>query len=174
MNPDRERWNEKIRIGGSPDRPSVRLMMHRARLTPGRALDVAGGCGENGTILALAGWRVTLVDLSEEALVRARARAAELRTAVSLVHGDALRLPFRGPFETIVVTKFLERSIAGELIRLLAPGGTLFAETLTKGLPEPYCIRPGEFATLFQGLEALVDAEEGDSAVYLGRKPTHA
>jgi len=169
MHPDRARWNEKHRRGGH-DRPSIPLLMYQGRLTRGRALDLAGGCGENASILALAGWRVTLVDISDEALVRARRRAAELRADVCLVQGDALRLPVRGPFETIVVTNYLERSIAGDLMRLLAPGGTLLCDQPMKGLPEPYCVKPGEFACLFAGLEVLLDSQDGDVAVFIGRR----
>lgn len=169
MNPDRARWNEKYRAGGH-DLPCIPLIMHQGRLSKGRALDVAGGVGENAAILALAGWRVTLVDLSDEAVRRARARARELRADLTIVQGDALRLPFRGPFETIVVSHFLERSIAPELVRLLAPGGTLFAATATTGLPEPYRIKAGEFAQLFGALEVVLDTLEDDRCVFIGRK----
>jgi 2-polyprenyl-3-methyl-5-hydroxy-6-metoxy-1,4-benzoquinol methylase len=169
MNPERARWNEKHRRGGH-DAPSVRLIMHLGRLTRGRALDVAGGAGDNAAVLALAGWQVTLADLSDEALSRAGARTRELRADVRLVQADALRLPFRGPFETIVVTDFLERSIAPALAALMAPGGTIFAETFRRGLPEVYCVGAGEFARLFPGLEPVLEAEEGDRAVFIGRK----
>ena len=168
MHPDRRRWNEKYR-GGGHDTPSVALIMYQGRLTRGRALDVAGGSGENAALLALAGWQVTLADLSDEALLRARARAAELKANVHIVHADALHLPFRSRFDTIVVTKFLERSIAGSLIALLAPDGTLFAETLTQGIPAPYLVQPGEFARLFGTLETVLDTHDGKKAVFIGR-----
>ena len=169
MHPDRERWNEKYRKGVH-DTPSIALIMHQGRLTRGRALDVAGGGGENAAILALAGWTVTLADLSDEALAAARRRAGALKADVRMVQADALRLPFRGPFETIVVTKYLERSIAAILVGLLAPGGTLFAETLTRGLPDPYLVRPGEFARLFGSLETVLDSSTERKAVFIGRK----
>lgn len=169
MNPDRAKWNEKFRRGGH-DLPSIPLIMYQGRLTRGRALDVAGGLGENAAILALAGWKVTLLDLSDEAVRRARTRARELKADFHAVQADALRLPFRGPFETVVVTHFLERSIAPELVRLLAPGGTLFASTLTRGLPERYCVKGGEYAQLFGALEVVLDTLDGDQAVFIGRK----
>ncbi len=169
MNPDRGRWNEKYR-GGGHDRPSIPLIMHQGRLAPGRALDLAGGGGENAAILALAGWRVTLADLSDEALDRARARAAQLRADVRLVQADALRLPFRGPFETIVVTNYLDRAIAPEIVWLLAPGGTLFAEQPTEGLPDRYLAAPGEFARLFGDLQTVLDDRRDGRAIFIGRK----
>lgn len=171
MNADRERWNEKYRKGGH-DRPSIPLIMYQGRLTRGRALDLAGGGGENAAILALAGWNVTLADISDEALARARDRARQLRADVGLVQADALRLPLRGPFETIVITNYLERAIAGEIVRLLAPGGTLFAEQPMSGLPEPYLVKAGELAQLFGGLDVVLDTQENDRAIFIGRKRT--
>ncbi len=169
MNPDRARWNEKF-AGGGHDTPSIALLMYQGRLARGRALDVAGGLGENAAVLALAGWKVTMVDLSDAAVARARERARELRADVRIVQAVALRLPFRGPFETIVAARFLERSIAPELARLLSPGGTLFCEQPMEGLPEAYCIRPGEFPRLFPSLEVLLLREEAGRAVFIGRR----
>jgi len=169
MNPDRARWNEKHRKAGH-ELPSIPLIMYQGRLTRGRALDVAGGLGENAAILALAGWTVTLAEISDAAIARAAARARELKAAVRIVQADALRLPFRGPFETIVVTKFLERSIAAELVRLLSPGGTLFCEQPMSGLNPAYCIQAGEFARLYGALEVVLDTVDGDRCVYIGRK----
>ncbi len=169
MNPDRARWNEKYRKGGR-DLPSIPLLMYQGRLARGRALDVAGGLGETAAVLALAGWTVTLADLSDVAVARARARAHELKADVRVVQADARRLPFRGPFETIVVTKFLDRSIAGDLVRLLAPGGTIFCEQPTSGLRPEYLVAPGDFARMFPGLEPVLDVADGDRAVFIGRK----
>jgi tellurite methyltransferase len=169
MNPERARWNEKHRKGGH-ELPSIPLIMYQGRLRKGRALDVAGGPGENAAVLALAGWAVTTCDLSDEAVSRSRKRARELKADVRVVQADALRLPFRGPFDTIVVTRFLERSIAPELVRLLAPGGTLFCEQPMSGISEAYCVKPGEFLRLFGALEKVLDVVDGDRSVFIGRK----
>ena len=169
MNPDRARWNEKHRKGGHT-LPSIPLLLYQGRLTKGRLLDVAGGRGENAAILALAGWRVTTLDLSDEAVRLAQRRARELRAEVHVVQGDALRLPFRGPFDTVVVTRFIERSIAGELAGLLAPGGTIFCEQPMEGIAEKYCVRPGELARLYSSLEVVLDTTDGDRSVFIGRK----
>lgn len=169
MNPERARWNEKHRKGGH-NLPSIPLLLYQGRLKKGRALDVAGGRGENAAILALAGWRVTLADLSDEAVLLARARARELKADVHIVQADALRLPFRGPFDTIVVTRFIERSIAGELTRLLSPGGTIFCEQSMEGIAEAYCVKPGELPTLYSSLEVVLDTLDGDRSVFIGRK----
>jgi tellurite methyltransferase len=169
INPDRARWNAKFEKSGQP-LPSIPLLMYQGRLTKGRALDIAGGPGETAAVLALAGWTVTLVDISDVAIDRARNRARELKTDVRVVQADALHLPFRGPFETIVMTRFLERSISGEIGRLLAPGGTLFCEQPMRGIASPYCVQPDEFRTLFVDLEPVLSAIDGDRAVFIGRK----
>ncbi len=166
MNPERARWNAKHRAGGH-ELPSIPLLMHQGRLARGRALDLAGGLGENAALLALAGWEVTLCDLSDAALDRAKRRAVELKAGVRFVQADALRLPFRGPFDLIVAARFLERAIAPELVSLLAPGGTLFGEQPMSG---SYAVGPGEFPVLFPSLETLLLKEDGETAVYLGRK----
>ncbi|HEX7896944.1 MAG TPA: class I SAM-dependent methyltransferase [Planctomycetota bacterium] len=166
MNPDRARWNEKHRAGGHA-LPSIPLLMYQGRLARGRALDLAGGLGENAACLALAGWRVVTCDLSDVAVARSKGRAVELKADVRVVQADALRLPFRGPFDLIVACRFLERAIAPELVRLLAPGGTLFCEQKTSG---SYAIGPGEFPRLFPALQTELLEEKGDVAVYLGRK----
>jgi SAM-dependent methyltransferase len=169
MNPERARWNEKHKKGGHT-LPSIPLLLYQGRLKKGRALDLAGGRGENAAILALAGWEVTYMDLSEEAVALARRRARELKADVRFVQADALRLPFRGPFDTIVVIRFLERAVAGDLIRLLAPGGTIFCEQPLQGIAEAYCVKPGELARLYSGLEAILDTVDGDRSVFIGRK----
>jgi tellurite methyltransferase len=166
MIPDRARWNAKHREGGHT-LPSIPLLMYQGRLSRGRALDLAGGLGENAAVLALAGWTVAMADLSDEALARAARRARELKADVRFVQADALRLPFRGPFDLIVARGFLERAIAPELVRLLAPGGTLFCEQKTSG---SYAIGPGEFPRLFPSLKTELHEEKGDVAVYIGRK----
>jgi SAM-dependent methyltransferase len=169
MNPDRERWNRKHAERGR-GMPSIPLLRYQGRLARGTCLDVAGGTGENAVVLSLAGWKVVTCDLSDVAVAFARKRAAGLRADLLAVQADALRLPFRGPFHLIVATRFLERSIAPELARLLAPGGTLFLEQPVAGLRPEWCAAPGEFRRLFPALEAVVDGVEDGAAVFLGRR----
>jgi tellurite methyltransferase len=166
MNPDRARWNEKHRAGGH-ELPWIPLLMFQDRLARGRALDLAGGLGENAALLALAGWRVVTSDLSDVAVARAKRRAAELKADVDVVQADAFRLPFRGPFDLIVSCRFLERAIAPELVRLLAPGGTVFFDQPTSGA---YAVAPGEFPRLFPALETVLLKEEDGRALYIGKK----
>jgi len=176
---DRECWNQKYRKGVHHKTPNIRLILYQDRLARGRALDVAGGPGENAAILSLAGWKVVMVALSDEAIARARARSRELKTEVEIVHADARTLPFGPEFDTVVCTYYLDRGL--DLRRYLKPGGTLFFETFTlqqreyvPTFPEEYCLKPGELRTLYGDLEILHYAEEDDGtegfATLIGRK----
>ena len=87
MSTAREQWEARYadsdRIWSG--RPNATLVGLVGSLTPGRALDLGAGEGADALWLASLGWRVTGLDLSETALGRARAAAAELRLARSLI-----------------------------------------------------------------------------------------
>ncbi|MBI2931380.1 MAG: class I SAM-dependent methyltransferase [Planctomycetes bacterium] len=173
MHSDRKRWNEKYRTGRLPEGLNISLLMLQDRLTRGRALDVAAGTGENAALLALAGWHVVACDISDEAVRRTRARAEELRTRVQIVQADACFLPFRGPFDLIVCTYFVERAITRELAALLRTGGTLFFQSYTtehlkygSALRREFLLEPGELRRMFP-LQEVLYREEDD-----GRRAT--
>lgn len=96
----------------------------------GNVLEVAVGTGLNlpfypDTVA------VTGVDLSEQMLDIARARAAEAHRAVALLQGNAHALPFDdSSFDTVVCTFGLcaipdAEAAVGEMVRVLRPGGAL-------------------------------------------------
>ncbi len=64
------------------------------RVTSADALCVCGGSGMDAEWVAHRGIRPTILDLSPEALTRARFRARRHGFEVTLVRGDAARLPF--------------------------------------------------------------------------------
>lgn len=78
-------------------------------LTPGSALDL--GCGEGGDVIWLAqhGWKAIGIDISEEAITRARAAAASLglgeEEAEFLVE-DLAQMDVRGPFDLVTASFF--------------------------------------------------------------------
>ncbi len=87
---DRPRWDASFwdeRYSSSPSlwsgHVNAAVREETVSLPPGRALDV--GCGEGGDALWLAeqGWQVVGVDVSQVAIERAAARAAELGLAGS-------------------------------------------------------------------------------------------
>jgi ubiquinone/menaquinone biosynthesis C-methylase UbiE len=100
-------------------------------LQPARsALDL--GCGDGALSGAIATERLTLADVSQRALARARARLPEARAAE--LDPDA-PLPFAdGAFDLVVCTETLEhvrdvQLLLSEVRRVLEPGGRLAVTT---------------------------------------------
>jgi SAM-dependent methyltransferase len=94
-------------------------------------LDVACGTGNAAVQAAVAGGRVTGLDLTPELFGAARARAAEAGVEVELVEGDAEALPFPDDSFDVVLSTFgvmfapRHEVAAGELARVLRPGGRM-------------------------------------------------
>ncbi|MGH3563835.1 MAG: class I SAM-dependent methyltransferase [Mycobacterium sp.] len=65
-------------------------------LSPGSALDVGCGTGDNSIYLAQHGWQVTAVDFTPQALQKARAKAVANKAPVNFVHADVTRLSSAG------------------------------------------------------------------------------
>jgi SAM-dependent methyltransferase len=114
-------------------RPNGRLLAEVAGLTPGRALDI--GCGEGADAISLArsGWTVTAIDVSDVALIRARAAAERAGAVVEWICGDALQTPFpAGSFDLVSMQYPALPKAAGEaavrtLLDTVRPGGLLLA-----------------------------------------------
>ena len=66
----------------------LRLTEGSDALSPGRALDVGCGSGEDAVNLAKRGWQVTGVDIVPSAVARAEHRATEAGVEVRWVVGD--------------------------------------------------------------------------------------
>ena len=94
-------------------------------------LDVACGTGNAAIPAALAGAKVTALDITPRLLDFARERAAEAGAEIEFVEGDAQDLPFEdGSFDAAVSvfgSMFApdHKKAAGELARVLKPGGKL-------------------------------------------------
>jgi len=76
--------------------------------------------------------------------------------------------PEPGRFDVIVVSRFLDRSLAPQLAVALRPGGLLFYQTFTRtrvddsGPVSPdYRLADGELLRVFAGLRLRVYREEG-------------
>lgn len=101
-----------------------------AALRPGtEVLDVAAGAGNASIPAALAGARVTALDLVPELLDTGRELAREAGVDIEWVEGDAEALPFADArFDTVlsvVGVQFAPRheATAAEIVRVLRPGG---------------------------------------------------
>ncbi|WP_223809212.1 class I SAM-dependent methyltransferase [Nocardiopsis listeri] len=101
---DREFWEERYRDGhghgehgqNGPGEPNPQLVAAARDLAPGRVLEVGAGLGADSLWLARHGWEVTAVDISANALDRARASVgrvdAEAAARIRWVRADATAL----------------------------------------------------------------------------------
>ncbi len=99
-------------------------------------LDVAAGTGNVAIKAALAGARVTGLDLTPELLVTAERRAERAGVWVDWVHGDAEELPFEDASFDAVLSVFgvqfapRHQYAADELARVCRPGGRIGLVTM--------------------------------------------
>jgi SAM-dependent methyltransferase len=110
---------------------------------PGRALDVGCGSGRDAVYLARRGWQVTAVDFVDEALAKAKERAAEAGAPVQWVKGDVGKLGELGldPGYTLLydfgclhgLPDDARRGAAAGLNQLAAPGATLLLGAFMRG-----------------------------------------
>ena len=100
-------------------------------------LDVATGAGNVSIPAAIAGAKVTGLDLTPKLLEVARARAAEAGVELTLVEGDAEQLPFAdGSFDRVTScfgVMFAPRHevAAAELVRVARPGASIVVAAWT-------------------------------------------
>ncbi|MGG2142836.1 methyltransferase domain-containing protein [Symbiopectobacterium sp. RP] len=115
-NAKRARWLKKI-MEYAPDAPLLRV------------LDI--GTGPGFFAVALAGHRVTAVDMTEAMLTEARANAAHYAVHVDFVSADVHAMPLADNQFDLIVTRNVTWNLAEPLRayrewrRLLAPGGRL-------------------------------------------------
>ena len=125
---DRERWNSRYASGEYAARthPSPLLAAWTDRLPPGRALDVACGLGRNAIHLAVHGYAVDAMDISDVALAGARERAGAAGVSVNWIEADLERPDIAcDAYDVIVVARFLDRPLIPRLIDALRSGGHL-------------------------------------------------
>lgn len=152
----------------------------------GRALDLACGLGGNALVLARCGLETEAWDWSAAALKLVAQQAVDLdvHTQVRDVERDP---PPPASFDVIVVSLFLERSLAPALVEALRPGGLLFYQTFAEAVSgragpgnPAFRLRRGEMLQLFAPLQTLYYREESDAgalalgcrdqALFVGRK----
>ncbi len=164
------RYAESDRVWSG--RPNQRLVEEVADLVPGRALDVGCGEGADSVWLAERGWQVTALDVSEVALERVAAHAAESGVAerIELLHHDLMAGgPAPGRYDLVSAFFFhVPADVFSDFYRrvadLVAPGGTLLVvghhpHDLDSGARRPH--GPQLLFTAGQ-LVALLDRDEWD------------
>ena len=165
-------WNQRYREAITEQLPA-KVLADNLHLLPvaGQALDLACGLGANALLLARHGLTTWAWDISPVAISRldAAARAAGL-TVHSEVRAVTARPPEPGRFDVIVVSRFLERSLAPALQAALRSGGLLFYQTFSKlrlskdGPSNPaFLLDDNELLRLFPALKVRIYRDEGQS-----------
>lgn len=182
---DRRKWETRYRegrgYGGEPDP----FLDEAAAWLPrtGRALDLAGGMGRHAAWLAAHGFEVTLADISAAALTQAAERADLEGWRLETLEVDLDDSFPAGPWDVVLVSRFLVRAHLGALVASLAPGGWLVLVHPTRRNLErhdkpslEWLLEPGELAEGVPGL-ATVHHDEGwtdrgrHEIRYVGQKP---
>lgn len=129
-------WNQRYVDSDTPwdsGNPSeaLREFLKEGLVPPTRALELGCGTGTNAIFLASNGFQVTAVDLSTEAIGRAREKAAAAGVSIDFRQADVTDLPNLGEAFSLVFdrgTYHCVRSInlvgfQKSLARVVAPGG---------------------------------------------------
>jgi len=137
-----------------------------------RALDLGCGSGRDSVYLALNGWQVTAVDYLQAAIGNLAQLAQNHRVSVKGLQLDLEQqndplgqLP--GPFDLILVIRYLHRPLLTQIRDKIAEGGFIVYQTFMQGCEKfgkpknpRFLLKPGELANVFTGFEVLVDKIE--------------
>jgi SAM-dependent methyltransferase len=111
-------------------KPNRFLVAEVSELTPGRALDLACGEGQNAIWLASLGWDVLGVDYSEVAIGKARARAEREGVSAEFRCADLVEYEPERSAHDLVIVLYLHipsgqrGAVHAKASAALAPGGT--------------------------------------------------
>lgn len=188
-----EKWNRRYAATArEPQTAQVLRENYHLLPTSGDALDLACGLGANALLLAQAGLTVQAWDLSAVAIDALQSRASAERLHVhAIVRNVNEQPPLPTSFDVIVVSYFLQRTLAPALCAALRPGGLLFYQTFVKNKVQNQVFQQGpdnpdfllaenELLTLFAPLRLRVYREEGvlgdnmqgfrNKALFVGQK----
>lgn len=127
---DKVKWNQRYQAGayGTRIHPSRLLLNHIEHLKFSNALDVACGAGRNSLFLGEHGADVVGVDISVEAIQRAKKNASHLPNVKFLVADLDYSIPIETKFDLILVFRYVNLPLFDELCELLSPTGTMMVE----------------------------------------------
>ena len=166
---DTDCWNDRYGDAGATPGTAAEVLNENQHLLPahGCALDLACGLGANALVLARRGLDTYAWDSAEAAIARLQKLTAGLPLHPEV--RDVVRHPPEPRrFDVIVVSRFLDRSLASHLAAALRPGGLLFYQTFTRARVDAsgprnadFRLANGELLRLFGTLQLRVYREEG-------------
>ena len=168
---------------GHPLAQSLRdLIEGDGALTPGAALDLGCGTGDNSIYLAKHGWQVTGVDFVAKAVEKARAKAEANKLTVNFARADVTRLSSEGVgtnFGLIVDNGCLHgmspedrNAYVREVTAVAAPGARLLlVEFVTGGSYGVPGIDPDEVKTRFAADWTLLSSGDEPALDHNGKNP---
>ena len=203
---DQERWDARYRKQSDGDafaasellEPALAwLRSERGDLEGLTALDLACGAGRNSLRLAESGFRVDAVDVSAEGLALGQRRAEQRGASrdagdIRWIQADLdAGLPVSGPYDLVVMIRYLDLQLLAGAIELLRPGGVLVVELhmdpgaeLVSGPRNPdFLAAPGALAAVTADLtpwlleEGIVETGPGRRealARFIGARPDGA
>lgn len=182
---ERRTWERKYRENDLhlPSEPTDVLRDRIAAFPDGRALDVATGLGRNARFLADHGYEVDAIDISREALTRARSLAGD--EAIHWIQGDVDEYCFpTDTYAVVVVSYYRTTERLTDLVDALVPGGILVYEHPVRSPDTPssastHAFAPNQLLRLFRSRrdvyvihyeETWLDATERPRAVLVAQR----
>ena len=172
--PDQIKWDQRYR--DTTAKPAAcSLLINKQELLPakGTALDIACGLGGNALLLAEHGLEVEAWDISPVAIEKLRALNNNIKAKAIDINAESFPVNY---FDVIVVSYFLDRTLADAIIKALKPNGLLFYQTFNqnqqgRGPSNPeFRLKQDELLKLFADLEMRFYQEHGDVSEFLGEK----
>lgn len=156
---DRSQWDALYRtqkyVFGTEPAPFLR---ENVRLLPkGRVLDLATGEGRNAVYLAALGYNVDAVDLSPEALRKAKRLARSRHVTIHTIQADLSQYTIKPEtYDVILNIQFLQKNLIGPIKKGLRKGGVLVFENYLESqlayqpsLRRDYLLKKGELREWF-------------------------
>ncbi len=182
-NVDRQRWDGIYRQQNQFPEPDGFLF----ECTPPasgpheqRALDLAGGMGQNGLWLAEQGYIVDVLDISRMALVRGRSEMVRRNVRnINFLQCDLDTVDLEADrYAVVCVFRYLKHDLFSQLRTCIQPGGRIIYETFNVNYLEQvpqfnvdFLLKPGELAGYFYGWKVLYDTEVDHISRFVAIKP---
>ena len=168
---DQRKWDHIYTDNDKDSGEPCRALLSHSHLLPpaGAALDLACGRGANALFLADRGYATRAWDISGVAIQALAERARRRGLALTAAQRDVTTNPPEpASFDIIVVSRFLERTLAPAICAALRENGLLFYQTFIRenvsdfGPRNPaYRLQANELLHLFQSLHVIYYHEEG-------------